>query len=71
MRENERAGLLRAGPFMDATEREVGARIRNGDYWMEFAKPPRVISARTGFPTFLCFNCFVPWPTYSLTRLPS
>jgi hypothetical protein len=29
---NERAGLFRAGPFMDTLAREVGARIRNGDY---------------------------------------
>jgi hypothetical protein len=29
---NERAGLFRAGPFMDSLAREVGARIRNGDY---------------------------------------
>ena len=29
---NERAGLFRAGPFMDTIAREVGARIRNEDY---------------------------------------
>jgi hypothetical protein len=29
---NERAGLFRAGPFMDTAAREVGARIRNGSY---------------------------------------
>lgn len=29
---NERAGLFRAGPFMDILAREVGAQIRNGDY---------------------------------------
>jgi hypothetical protein len=30
--ENDRADLFRAGPFMDTTAREVGARIRNGGY---------------------------------------
>ena len=29
---NERAGLFRAGPFMDTTACEVGARIRNEGY---------------------------------------
>jgi hypothetical protein len=29
---NERAGLFRAGPFMDTIAREVGARIRNEGY---------------------------------------
>jgi hypothetical protein len=29
---NERAGLFKAGPFMDTAAREVGARIRNGNY---------------------------------------
>ena len=29
---NERADLFRASPFMDTTAREMGARIRNGDY---------------------------------------
>ena len=29
---NERAGLFRAGPFRDTAAREVGARIRNGNY---------------------------------------
>jgi hypothetical protein len=29
---NERAGLFRAGPFMDTAAREVGARIRSGNY---------------------------------------
>ena len=29
---NERAGLFRAGPFMDTTAREVGARIRSRGY---------------------------------------
>ena len=28
----KRAGLLRAGPFMDTAAREVGARIRIGSY---------------------------------------
>jgi hypothetical protein len=28
----KRAGLLRAGPLMDTAVREVGARIRNGNY---------------------------------------
>jgi hypothetical protein len=28
----ERAGLFRAGPFLDTAVREVGARIRNGNY---------------------------------------
>jgi len=28
----ERAGLFRAGPFLDTTTREVGARIRNVNY---------------------------------------
>ena len=28
MTHNERAGLFRAGPFMDTTAREAGARIR-------------------------------------------
>ena len=29
---NERAGLFRAGPFMDTTAREVGARIQSRGY---------------------------------------
>jgi len=29
---NERAGLFRAGPFVDTAAREVGARTRNGSY---------------------------------------
>ena len=32
MAHKERAGLFRAGPFMDTAAREVGARIRNGNY---------------------------------------
>ncbi len=36
-------------------------------YCTEFAKPPRVISARTVSPTLFCLMCFVPWPTYSFT----
>jgi hypothetical protein len=28
----ERAGLFRAGPFMDTPAHEVGARIRNESY---------------------------------------
>jgi len=49
---NERTGLLRASPLRDTAAREVGARTRNGNYCTEFAKPPRVISARTVSPTF-------------------
>ena len=63
---NERAGLFRAGPFMDTAAREVGARIRNKNYCTEFAKPPRVISARTVSPIFFLLMCFVPCPTCSL-----
>ena len=29
---NERAGLFRAGPFVDTRAREVGARIRSRGY---------------------------------------
>ena len=32
MAHNERAGLFRAGPFMDTIAREVGARIRKEGY---------------------------------------
>ena len=32
MAHKERAGLFRAGPFMDTATREVGARNRNGNY---------------------------------------
>jgi hypothetical protein len=55
----EEAGLFEAGLFMNTTALEVGAR----SYWIEFAKPPRVISARTVSPTFFCFMYLVPCPT--------
>jgi hypothetical protein len=32
MTHSERAGLFRAGPFMDTTAPEVGTRIRNRGY---------------------------------------
>jgi hypothetical protein len=59
----EEAGLYKADLFMDTTA--PGGRVRGfkGGYWIEFAKPPRVISARTVSPTFFCFRCLVPWPT--------
>ena len=56
---SEEAGLFEAGLFMNTTALEVGAR----SYWIEFAKPPRVISARTVSPTFFCFMYLVPCPT--------
>jgi hypothetical protein len=58
----EEVGLFRAGLFVDTTALGVGARIQGG-YWIEFAKPPRVISARTVSPTFFCLMCLVPCPT--------
>ena len=38
-------------------------RVFRGGYWIEFAKPPRVISARTVSPTFFCLMYLVPCPT--------
>lgn len=58
----EEAGLLEASLFVDTTAPGVGARIQGG-YWIEFAKPPRVISARTVSPTFFCLIYLVPCPT--------
>lgn len=62
-RKQKGAGLYRAGPLKDrsAPRRVRGFNTRG--YWTEFAKPPRVISARTVSPTFFCLMTLVPWPT--------
>ena len=59
---SEKADLFRSASSQTPPRRE---RVRGfeRDYWMEFAKPPRVISARTVSPTFLFLMCFVPCPT--------
>ena len=58
----EEAGLFRAG-LLRTPPRSRWVRGFKGGYWIEFAKPPRVISARTASPTFFCLIFLVPCPT--------